>query len=646
MITAMLSIVFVFLLRAVSMAASPNRIFVDATAISFEELLQTDYIPASQIANQVSKASSAVSIVTAQDIKDYGYRSLAEILQSMRGLYVFYDYGYSYLSGRGYGAPGDYAGRIIVLIDGYRADDVFFGQAYLAEDGLLDVSLIERVEYIPGGGSAGYGNGALLGAINIITKTGRDFDGMQVAPGAGSNSGRRGRVTLGQHFESGADVLASVSTFTSHGRDFTFTDDLGGGDKDQNGVNDEKSLRLFLKVAYGDFSFEGGLVDHKKELPSYAVSSVFAEKPSLQTDDNCFARLKYDNDLGRDLKLSASLWYGAYRYGYDEPFAYWDGDTTTFSAASRARWHGTDIKLIGTWFKNHTLSFGAEYRYDHQLEEEFEVFDTALNEALSGEMMSYPSRRTYGAYLYDEYAFASSMALNAGLRYEKGENGFRALSPQAALIWEPWERTVLKLSSGITNRRATVFEGDNDKPERAWTTEFVLEQRFRAEAKLLVSFYRYRISDRITMNDEPDIEAEGAEAEFEKHWLNGMRLRTSYAYQHAVLKDTDEPLTNTPRHMAKFNLSAPVFGERLRVGFELQYIGKRPDGMEGYLPSYLVGNLNLLSHELLPNTDVSLTIRNVANAHYDDLTERSFSGETTYPREGRTLWFGLEHTFR
>lgn len=152
-------------------AISDQNLSIDATSIDFEQLLQTEYIPASHIANNVNKASSAVAVVTAQDIKDYGYRTLGEILGSMRGLQVFQNYHYNFLGGRGFSAPGEYAGRIAVLIDGYRADDGMFGQSYLGPDGLLDVAMIEKVEYIPGGGSAGYSSGALLGlSISSLKK--------------------------------------------------------------------------------------------------------------------------------------------------------------------------------------------------------------------------------------------------------------------------------------------------------------------------------------------------------------------------------------------------------------------------------------------------------------------------------------------
>src|SRR5438093_11692044 len=74
---------------------------------TLEALLETPLIPplitgASKWTERATEAPSSVSVVTADEIKKYGYRTLAEILQGVRGLYVTYDRNYSYLGIRGF----------------------------------------------------------------------------------------------------------------------------------------------------------------------------------------------------------------------------------------------------------------------------------------------------------------------------------------------------------------------------------------------------------------------------------------------------------------------------------------------------------------------------------------------------------------
>ena len=115
--------------------------------------MQREVVWASKIAQQISDSPSAVAIVTAADIRAYGYRTIADVINSMRGLYTTYDRRYQYMGGRGFGAPEDYAGRIMLLIDGYATQDNLFNQAYIDDSGLLDLEVVERVEYVPGTGS-------------------------------------------------------------------------------------------------------------------------------------------------------------------------------------------------------------------------------------------------------------------------------------------------------------------------------------------------------------------------------------------------------------------------------------------------------------------------------------------------------------
>ncbi|WP_419765098.1 MAG: TonB-dependent receptor plug domain-containing protein [Arcobacter sp.] len=625
-----------------------NNPILDATNISFEELLNTEYIPASHIANKVSKASSAVSIVTAQDIKDYGYRSLGEILGSMRGLHVFQNYEYGFLGGRGFSATGEYAGRIAVLIDGYRADDAMYGQAYFGHDGILDVAMIERVEYIPGGGSAGYSSGALLGVINIITKNGRDIDGGEFALGYGSHNSRTKRVALGKSFDNGLEILLNASKYDTSGRTFTY--DINGIDTTFSGQNREKNHRIFLKASYENISLESAYLYHEKNIPSYPYHVVNSEFPVLHTDKNRFTRLSYDKDILSSLKLSASLWSGEYHY-FSHDVVVFEPDIEEYSSDSK--WFGSDMKFVSTGWDNHILSFGAEYRNDYALRWIDTWIETATNTSHPWWTEYYENRQTYSLYGYDEFKLTPSLNLNYGLRYEDGYNEYHATSPQVAIIWQAGENTLLKLSSEQIHRRATVSEGDYISssisiPEKAKTTELVIEQDLVDNAKITTSLFRYHIANRIGWFELPDIVTKGVEVEFEKHWQNATRIKMSYSFQNSKEKDTKLALVNSPKHLAKLNLSVPLINERLRMGLEVQYIGKRlldTTERKEYAPSHTLTNLTFTSHHFIPNTNISFAIKNLMDKKYGDVVSEQMNGDLYYPQDGRTFWFEMEYKF-
>ena len=107
----------------------------DLSRLSLEELadLNIDSVyGASMYLQKVTEAPSSVTIITADDIERYGYRTLADALRSVRGFYITNDRNYSYLGVRGFSRPGDYNARILLLIDGHRLNDNVFGSALSA----------------------------------------------------------------------------------------------------------------------------------------------------------------------------------------------------------------------------------------------------------------------------------------------------------------------------------------------------------------------------------------------------------------------------------------------------------------------------------------------------------------------------------
>ncbi|MDE5459052.1 TonB-dependent receptor plug domain-containing protein, partial [Bradyrhizobium sp. CSA112] len=141
--------------------------------------MQLQVTTASRYAQSALEAPAVVSVVTAEDIRLFGYRTLADVLAGMRGLYVSYDRSYHYLGTRGFSTPGDYNTRVLLLVNGIRFNDSLYDQASIGTDFPIDIDLVERVEFVSGAGSAVYGPNAFFGVINVITRDGAHLRGPQ-----------------------------------------------------------------------------------------------------------------------------------------------------------------------------------------------------------------------------------------------------------------------------------------------------------------------------------------------------------------------------------------------------------------------------------------------------------------------------------
>ena len=169
------------LLTLVLAPAAPVAAQQPLPDLSLEELMRIDagrVFGASERIQPVTEAPASVSFITAEEIARYGYRTLADILRGVRGMYVTDDRNFSLLGTRGFAKPGDYNSRILLLVNGHRVNDNVFGQAEIGAEFGIDPAMFERVEIIRGPASSLYGDSAFFAVVNVITRSGASLDGV------------------------------------------------------------------------------------------------------------------------------------------------------------------------------------------------------------------------------------------------------------------------------------------------------------------------------------------------------------------------------------------------------------------------------------------------------------------------------------
>lgn len=137
--------------------------------LSFDDLMNVKIMTAGKRDEPISDIPASVVVISRADIAVYGYTTLAEILQSVPGLYYIDDYAEG---GPNFGVRGFWSGvandNMIFLVNGVpQTNDVFSN--YPISDLAVPVEAIDRIEVIRGPMSVMYGNGAFYGAVNIIT---------------------------------------------------------------------------------------------------------------------------------------------------------------------------------------------------------------------------------------------------------------------------------------------------------------------------------------------------------------------------------------------------------------------------------------------------------------------------------------------
>jgi iron complex outermembrane receptor protein len=168
----------------------------DLLSMNFEDLTHVKVYSASRHLEDARKAPSSVSILTAEDIRKYGWRTLGEALGSLRGFYTSNNRQFTYLGVRGFMRPGDNNPRILLLVNGHRLNDNIYDTAAIGTEFPLDLDLIDHIEVVRGPGSSLFGGNAIFGVINVITREpGRRAAG-ETSGETGSHLRRTGSATL------------------------------------------------------------------------------------------------------------------------------------------------------------------------------------------------------------------------------------------------------------------------------------------------------------------------------------------------------------------------------------------------------------------------------------------------------------------
>jgi outer membrane receptor for ferrienterochelin and colicins len=621
----------------------------------------------SRFEQKVTEAPSFVTILTSDDFDKYGYQTLAEALQSVTGFFVTYDRNYNHLGIRGFNRPGDFNSRVLLLVDGHRLNDNLYDQAGLGTEGVVDVDLIERVEVIRGPSSSLYGTNAFFGVINVITKRGRDVGGIELSAEFGTLDTYRGRVTYGDKFKNGLEVLLSGSYYSSGGNEVLFFpefDDPATNNGITTNADYDSFPTVFGKLSFRDFTLQGGIVSREKGIPTGAYDTYFPTSDTNSLDQHAYIFLKYEHQFDNQLNVFGRVYYDNFfyrgNYVYDFAAAPPPTELGLNQDRSNGEWWGFETIVDKRLFDSHKVTGGMEFRQDFRQD----LWNADLDFPPPGlDVM----RDTWNIALFfqDEWSIFDSLILNAGVRFDYYESFGDTWNPRVALIYNIGN-TTLKGMYGSAFRGPNAYErfyegtgfvgNPNLGAERIQTAELVAEHAITPHFRATAAGYYYWINDLveqvtigggdISWANRGETQAYGIEfqlemAEWSRFNFDG---KLGYALQEAKDRLTDMRLTNSPTHKLNFNLSAPVFRELIFGSLELIYMSSRNTLGGGQADDYTITNLTFFSTNAIKGLELSLSVRNLFGEKYFDPASLD-QPQDLIEQNGRTVWFKIKYGF-
>jgi len=413
----------------------------DLTELPLEALMQIEVpevFSASKFEQKATAAPSSTTVITSDEIKRYGYRTLADVLGSVQGFYVSYDRNYDFLGARGVNL-GDFNSRVLLLVNGHRINNDLNDGALVGTAFILDVDLIDRVEIIRGPGSVLYGNNAFFGVINVITRQGKQVGGVEASGMYGSYDAYSGRVTIGNQFTNGLQFLLSGTIYGSDGPDNLFYPEFntpGHNNGIAHKLDDDGFGSFFGSASFKDFTLEGGYINREKGNPTAQYGTTF-DDPRLRTlDERSYATLKYTHKFSDTLDLSADVYYDRsdFQIGYPGPFTSPAPGPNFFEERETGEWAGGEVQVNKKLWDRHLLTVGGEFRGDFRQDDHLFQLEPGPGDVRN----MHDHRQNYSVFAEDDFAVVTNLHVNAGVRYDKTfdqqDHFSPSWSPRAALI--------------------------------------------------------------------------------------------------------------------------------------------------------------------------------------------------------------------
>ena len=671
-----ISIIGLLLLATVGGYAQQDSCLAD---LDLEQLMNLDISTVLGIKQKVSRAAAVISVVSKEDIKNYGAETLSELMSYIPGFSVKDNFAKrKIITARGV-AMGLYNDKILLLVNGIPMYEPITMEYYIDA---IPINSVKRIEIIRGPGSTMYGTNAYSAVINIVTEDGDDMQGLNAQFIGGSWGRKEGQLQFGEN------VNDKISYYLAA----TFRDDNGYWKKDvedENGVKQDLLYEFDNSNLYGNFKYKnatlefGGLYQRWSKFGPIPVHMFNIdedpENGGRTIVSEQYVNLKYHANITKKLSLKLythglnyfnKTYVGkaiSFYYQFIDPslqlgqqqYIIWQGKTLISSADLNYEF-------------NDKLNIAYTLRYDYLIRERLDansqLLDTPIISLASVPMPNYEGILANSLLVYGNWGKFSYLA---GVRYSYSSltGVTNNLFPRVGLVYNFSKDNSIKLLYGQAYRDPSFVEwyakvpgliygraliDSNLVPEEITSYELAYRQNlfdklmikfnaFYLESANLIDLWPANQDERNQLLSEGLIpgtvyrnsnlrKIRGVEFEMRSTFSDKIGLWGNISYKEGKIIDenTDTIMYNYLPFVEKFTANAGfhvVMWDRLTIAPNMQYVGDR----SGYItvkndqgqmvekwndvPAYTLYNINIWCRTT-QKLKLGLSIHNILNTTY------------------------------
>jgi iron complex outermembrane recepter protein len=620
----------------------------------------------------LSDVAASMSVVTESDIKNSDAKIVPDAIKNLAGIYAYDATGVG--AGGTVNLRGFYGGMSsyqLVLIDGVPQNKA---KDKLVNWDLMPIDNIDRIEIMRGPASSLYGDNAMSGVINIITKkpSGKPHAGASFSYSTFTTQNYG--AYLSDTLNSFGYYLGLNSLLTNGFREHGDYENIQVYGRSNYSINDTQNMRFnfnFSAKTQGAFPWslsQAQIAQNRRQArPGTENDSVSENTFSLD--------LAHHWGFGRASDLETIFYY---RFDGMGSF-YTSGllQNTTRQQLERENVYGLPVRLktaFDIFGVNNSVVTGIDLEWDNFNYEEFSApFQTRRGTPTAS---YYVTRNKVGPYLQDEIKIVEILKAVLGVRWDwvgfdfddrkTPSNSQRKVmsktTPSFGLVLSYQEGSELYGSFGQAFRTPTIGQmftygasaNTNLLPEEAANYEVGVRHHFNERLNASVSVYWMKINNEIWYDNASRKYQnygrtfhDGVELGADYKVAKPLKLFGNYTYSRAV-NDTDE-LKN------KFLVNAPInkgtVGMEVDTGFGLKACASSTWIGTAYIDS---ANLDTLGHYNTVDVKISykyrwfeayFSIKNMFNKKYNSSGYKSANINYFTPEPGRTLEFGVSGDF-
>ncbi|MDA1192289.1 MAG: TonB-dependent receptor [Candidatus Poribacteria bacterium] len=598
--------------------------------MSLEDLLQTEISTASKYKQTSNEAPASITIITSDDIRRHGYRTLSDALQTVRGVYQSYDRMYHYVGARGIHSTVILNNQMLLLLNGQAMNESLFGATMVGNVFPINMEMVERIEIMRGPGSILYGTNAMFLVVNVITQDGGRFDSGSATVEIGGFGEKVASATYGATPSSETNLLLSVRTADIEGADYV-SEEYG---RTAVGADGERFTGVFGSMKRKGFRAHAFYASRRKGAPIGAYGTSFGDTDTEAFDERFVAQAEYEVSPSGTTNL------------FVRGFAFTSDNAGRFvNAIARPAWHsgvdhtvGGEARFVWDMRIYNRLTVGVEYT-DH--------LRSSMTAATEAGTIFFDANMPYNVasvYAFNEYQAVKDVHVLLGVRHDRNsKDDSSATTPRGALIYQGIESATVKLVYGEAYRAPTFIERDftipfalrpnpNLVPERVRTAELIWEQRIAQDYYASVSVYHNQVSDLIVSGVRSRTQAAqfgnigearvvGVEVEAWARWSNHRGGYASYGYVDAESGVSGDALNYAPTHHIKFGASMPLWNAAVAAMdgryMSSQFISDVPEQtVRRTLDGHFVLDATVTSKPILGALTLRLRVENALDASY------------------------------